>query len=671
MQQALRQYVARVLTTHLAFLLAVAAVVALAGTMLYRSAQRQAEARALEDLREPAELAAGGVRRHLDAVIDVLDVNADAPRVDPSVLWDQLADRVSDLLLIESGGDALGETLGVARRFPNDRSDAGEMRTIFPNDRAAARFARDNAASLAPALSDGDGDGGASVFLTPPGRAGTRRGVVVAVPDGAGRALVAAVPAAYLAQAYLAPARETGRVAVLLVAADGGIVGGGGSGLDDRTLAEAADEGRVPRALADYAAARVAGRTLPPPAFEETFDAGAGEFDGALAVVLPARVARRAKAGPEPEVQTEVDVEVEADGAAAGLDAEAERARRGRLWVVALANRGAVLEQLEQLTRTAVLWALGLIVAVSAVLLSSGVQLVRGRSRLERLRTEMVDRELNEAREIQLRWLPAPREDDHRVGHRRVGLAATNLPASHVSGDFYNHFDLPGGRCALVIGDVTGHGMAAAFLMSTAQLLVRTILERTGGDPGRTLTEVNGLLARAATGGQFVTLLLCVLDADADSMRVASAGHAGPLACDDIGRWRELEVEGELVLGVMDGVEYPTHTVALDGSRALLLYTDGAVEAQDPDGRRFDLRQFAEGLRGELPGGPASAQRVTDAAIAVVRGFAGGRDFDDDVTLLAVHLSPQDADAGDAGDAGDAPEANSRGAVESAGALGR
>src|SRR6201999_795865 len=131
--------------------------------------------------------------------------------------------------------------------------------------------------------------------------------------------------------------------------------------------------------------------------------------------------------------------------------------------------------------------------------------------------------ELAEARQIQLAWLPEPTGSDCDS----LDVAAVNLPASHISGDFYNWFALPDGRTAIVIGDVTGHGMAAAFLMATTQLLVRGVMTRVG-DPGACLEEVNRQLCTQVFNGQFVTMVLMVIDSEQQYIDIANAGHPAP-----------------------------------------------------------------------------------------------------------------------------------------------
>src|SRR2546430_9406908 len=136
---------------------------------------------------------------------------------------------------------------------------------------------------------------------------------------------------------------------------------------------------------------------------------------------------------------------------------------------------------------------------------------------------EIISRGLTQAGEIQLSW-----RQKKPIATHVIDLAAVNRPASHVSGDFYNWFELPDGRMVVTIGDVTGHGMAAAFLMATTQLLVRSTLPRVL-DPGQCMEEVNRQLCLHVYSGQFVTLLIAILDLDRHTAEVATAGHPPPL----------------------------------------------------------------------------------------------------------------------------------------------
>lgn len=282
-----------------------------------------------------------------------------------------------------------------------------------------------------------------------------------------------------------------------------------------------------------------------------------------------------------------------------------------------------------QVFRRAALWAIFVICSMTAILVSTAAQLIRGRARLERMRHEVLTREMQEARRIQLAWLP-----ERNLVRPGLQIATVNHPASHISGDFYNFFDLPDGRTALVIGDVTGHGMAAAFLMATAQLLVRTTLPGLC-DPGACLAEVNRQLCVQIFSGQFVTMLIAVLDRAAGKLYIASAGHPTPLIHTGAG-FESLTFETGLVLGVERGSKYQTHTADLPSRATLLFYTDGVVEAQGPDDSRLGVPGLAQGLRDFAH----SAEDLIDTAVRTVTDFRRGQPLKDDMTLLAAAIEP-------------------------------
>ncbi len=282
-----------------------------------------------------------------------------------------------------------------------------------------------------------------------------------------------------------------------------------------------------------------------------------------------------------------------------------------------------------QVFRRAALWAIFVVCSMTAILVSTATQLIRGRARLERVRHEILTREMQEARRIQLAWLP-----ERNLVRPGLQIATVNHPASHISGDFYNFFDLPDGRTALVIGDVTGHGMAAAFLMATTQLLVRTTLPGLC-DPGACLAEVNRQLCVQIFSGQFVTMLIAVLDRTNSKLQIASAGHPVPLIDTGAG-FETLPFDTGLVLGVERGSKYETHTRQLPPRATLLFYTDGVVEAQCPDDSRLGVEGLAQGL---IESG-SSAENLITTAVRTVTDFRRGLPLKDDMTLLAAAIEP-------------------------------
>jgi serine phosphatase RsbU (regulator of sigma subunit) len=289
--------------------------------------------------------------------------------------------------------------------------------------------------------------------------------------------------------------------------------------------------------------------------------------------------------------------------------------------------------------RGALFWGSIISFAVVAIFASTAFQLIRSRIRLERTQRDLLTSELRQAREIQLAWLP-----DGKSCPAGISVAAMNLPASHISGDFYNYFALPGAgggskKIAVCIGDVTGHGMSAAFLMATTQLLIHSTMARMS-DPGACLTEVNRQLCMQPFRGQFVTLLLLVIDPAARTVEVATAGHPGPLISSGDGtragvEFTPLKIEPEFLLGVVPDAVYPTQRFELSHNATMLLYTDGLVEAAPHQGEDFGAARVIAALRSEY----ASLQAVLDGLVTALHTHTKRADLEDDVTLVAVQLA--------------------------------
>ncbi len=303
-----------------------------------------------------------------------------------------------------------------------------------------------------------------------------------------------------------------------------------------------------------------------------------------------------------------------------------------RWWLVIASGLQDVDAVVQRMFRRAVLWAIFLIVSVTAILISTSIFMIRSRLRLERIRREILTKELEQARQIQLAWLPDPHSQP-----LPLDVAAANVPASHISGDFYNWFELPDRRMVVLIGDVTGHGMAAAFLMATTQLLVRMAM-MSHGNAGACLAQVNDQLCAQGFHGQFVTMGVMLIEPDQSAIEIALAGHPAPLVSSPSG-FCELKVEPQLVLGVEPEVRYESERFDMPPGTNVLLYTDGATDALSPSGTRFNL----DGLRTGLTHTYVHAQDLVDAVVRSVDRFRHGRALADDLTFVAIQLEPLQA----------------------------
>ena len=306
----------------------------------------------------------------------------------------------------------------------------------------------------------------------------------------------------------------------------------------------------------------------------------------------------------------------------------------GKRWFLLVASPlKDVDEVVRQLSSRALFWAIFVAVSMTAILVSTATQLILSRLRMERVKHEMLQSEMRQARQIQLNWLPTKTKT--LCNAALLDIASLNRPATHISGDFYNFFELPDGRTAVVIGDVTGHGTAAAFLMATTQLLVRNLLPQSM-DPGRCLREVNHQLASQVFNGQFVTMQVLVIEPRTGEVMIATAGHPAPLLCDGE-RCAPVKIEPQLVAGVDPKMDYPTERMRLHPGEALLLYTDGVVETEDAEGKTLRLDGLRKGLIGKID----SAESLLQKAVSTVNTFRRGVDLRDDLTMVALYLLPQ------------------------------
>ena len=210
-----------------------------------------------------------------------------------------------------------------------------------------------------------------------------------------------------------------------------------------------------------------------------------------------------------------------------------------------------------------------------------------------------------------------------------VGSVYESSARLDVGGDVFDYATLPDGRLAVVVGDVTGKGIDAAADMAMTKFVFRS-LAREHPDPSDFLHAANDVVVEEVQEGKFVTLVYLRLDPTTGEVACASAGHPVPrLVCDD-GRVLQLAATG-LALGISRDQRYPEAREQLDPGSAVVLFTDGVVEARR-DGELYGDDRLDRSLseHRELPA-PELARAVVDDA----RAFAGGG-LDDDSAVVVV-----------------------------------
>src|ERR671911_285437 len=192
---------------------------------------------------------------------------------------------------------------------------------------------------------------------------------------------------------------------------------------------------------------------------------------------------------------------------------------------------------------------------------------------------QRVEHDLRVARSIQQASLP--KEVPMLKGWQ---IAPYYQPAREVGGDFYDFHLLPEGRVGLVVGDATGKGVPAALVMSSTRSMLRA-LARASNSPGEVLEQVNDLLVTDIPTNMFVTCFYAILDPKSATLSYANAGHDLPYLHRN-GDAEELRARG-MPLGLMPGMGYEEKEIELDVGEGVFFYSDGLVEAHDPNGEMF------------------------------------------------------------------------------------
>ena len=217
-------------------------------------------------------------------------------------------------------------------------------------------------------------------------------------------------------------------------------------------------------------------------------------------------------------------------------------------------------------------------------------------------------------------------------------IAVYMQTATEVGGDYYDFLKIagqPDTTATIVVGDVVGHGVAAAMLMATARgiLLSRC---RTPGSLADLLAHLNNQLVDDTGGDRFMTMLLMTVDADLNEMHWASAGHDAPFVYDPVeGRFHELN-GGNMSLGLKKKADYEEHIFKdMKSGQVYLASTDGLWEAFNKNEEMFGKDRVRELIRRSAH---LSASQICDRITVELSNFLEDTNPDDDLTFVIVKV---------------------------------
>ncbi|MEO6054657.1 MAG: GAF domain-containing SpoIIE family protein phosphatase [Chthoniobacterales bacterium] len=242
-----------------------------------------------------------------------------------------------------------------------------------------------------------------------------------------------------------------------------------------------------------------------------------------------------------------------------------------------------------------------------------------------------MDNDLRIAREIQSILLPS--ESPKVEGYQISGI---NIPASQVSGDYYDYLAVEENKIGVAIADVSGKGVPASLIMAMCRSVLRS---KASGNTSAAdvLHQVNRLLYPDIKEDMFISMAYLIIDSVSGKITLSRAGHDAPMLYRARTKQVEVVKPPGMALGIDSGDVFDRvcadFVFEMEPGDLLLLYTDGATEALDENGLEFGLPKLTQGIQASAPmGAPLVIRRLSED----LKNFSGNFPQHDDITLIAI-----------------------------------
>jgi len=234
-----------------------------------------------------------------------------------------------------------------------------------------------------------------------------------------------------------------------------------------------------------------------------------------------------------------------------------------------------------------------------------------------------LEAEMKLARGIQQSLLP-------QSGLQLAWCRATGMtvPASEVGGDYYDLVQLPGDSLAVIIADVSGHGVGAGIVAAMAKSAFYSQLNA-DPSPAAVLRNLNETLGQMIDEKTFVTCAYALLNRADRTVHVATAGHPPVLSMEKASRTITAHRTANVGLGIRRGMEFKEESFVFSPGDLLVFYTDGIIEAAKRNGEQFGIERVQEAMRN-------GAADLCPRMIHTAQIFSGAKEFRDDATIVCV-----------------------------------
>ncbi len=273
---------------------------------------------------------------------------------------------------------------------------------------------------------------------------------------------------------------------------------------------------------------------------------------------------------------------------------------------------------------------------VNGELLARAIGYAVERAQLEKRLKRTVHRiqsEFDVIAKLQSDLLPPSLPD---VSHLQI--SAHYHPSEVAGGDYYDFFDPWENKCAVLLADVSGHGVHAAVIMAMTRVIVHNLAQMQ--DPGHVLDAINRDLHSNIPAAHFVACCYGVMDMESMKFTFSVAGHQPPFFVPAAtGEGRHLGGDPQMPLGLRRNSNYVSRTVELRPGDAVLLHTDGVVDAENAEGESFGFERMKKVV--EEHAGRGSDAVKSNLANAL-EGHMGDNIPSDDVTFLAISVTDDD-----------------------------